>query len=305
MRSIMLSGFAAALMLGACGNPTPAENKIDTAATAVAEETATEPTVDNAALLASILAAQPEDTQARYIYRNPAETLAFFQVEPGMTVAEALPGGGWYSKILVDYLGAEGQLIGIDYDVSMWPLFGGFATEEFIENRKSWPETWPEGAEEWRSEGSAPVSAATFSTVTDEMAGTADRVLFVRALHNMNRFEAEGGYLTQGLAAAHKILKPGGMVGVVQHRSPEDNPDDWANGSNGYLKQGAVVSVFEAAGFELVASSEINANPKDQPVEGDVVWRLPPSLSGDDEAAKEKNREIGESDRMTLLFKKV
>ena len=97
------------------------------------------------------------------------------------------------------------------------------------------------------------------------------------------------------------------MVGVVQHRLPESAAAEGADGSRGYLKQSDVVAAFEAAGFELVASSEINANPKDVPGAEDIVWRLPPSLNGsaEDPEKREAMKAIGESDRMTLLFRKA
>ena len=95
-------------------------------------------------------------------------------------------------------------------------------------------------------------------------------------------------------------------MGVVQHRLPETATDKGGDGSRGYLKQSYLVTAFENLGFELVASSEINANPKDQPGESDIVWRLPPSYNGtkEDPELKAKVDSIGESDRMTLLFKK-
>ena len=101
-------------------------------------------------------------------------------------------------------------------------------------------------------------------------------------------------------------MKTGGLVGVVQHRAPDNWDNSETTGSAGYLKQSNVIAVFDAAGFDFVKSSEINANPKDQPKAGDVVWRLPPTQSGvgDDAALKAKRMAIGETDRMTLLFKK-
>ena len=107
-------------------------------------------------------------------------------------------------------------------------------------------------------------------------------------------------------AEASGALKPGGIVGVVQHRAPDGNDDAWANGSNGYLKRQTVIDILTGAGFELVAESEVNANPADQPSEDDFVWRLPPSFAGtgDDAALKAKYAAIGESNRMTLLFRK-
>ncbi len=108
------------------------------------------------------------------------------------------------------------------------------------------------------------------------------------------------------LIPAREMLAEDGLVGVVQHRAPESASDEWADGSKGYLKQSAVIAMFEQAGFELVAQSEINANPKDQPGADDFVWRLPPSLrtSRDDPALREAMLAIGESDRMTLTFRK-
>jgi len=93
----------------------------------------------------------------------------------------------------------------------------------------------------------------------------------------------------------------------VQHRAPETASDEWADGSRGYLKQSAVIAMFETAGFQLVSKSEINANPKDKPGADDMVWRLPPSLrsSKEDPALREAMLAIGESDRMTLLFRKA
>jgi predicted methyltransferase len=109
------------------------------------------------------------------------------------------------------------------------------------------------------------------------------------------------------MAAIRGMLKADGLVGVVQHRAPESATDEWADGNNGYLKQSAVIDLFEKAGFELVASSEINANPRDKPGPEDDVWRLPPSLrtSKDNPELRDAMLAIGESDRMTLLFRKA
>ena len=127
-------------------------------------------------------------------------------------------------------------------------------------------------------------------------------MLFVRALHNLSRF-SDTGVLDEAIAAAHTLLKPGGVVGVVQHRAPENAPDEWATGRAGYLKPSAVIAMFTKAGFTLDGSSEINANAKDQPTSKDVVWRLPPSYAlGPD--TRDAMDSIGESDRMTLRFRK-
>ena len=223
-----------------------------------------------------------------------------------MAVAEALPGGGWYSKILIPYLGDNGHLIGVDYSQKMWPEFGGFADAAFIAKRAGWAADWTAGAQAWRARSQGQISAFTFGARAAAMDGKLDAVLFVRALHNLARFEDEGGYLTQALADSYALLKPGGVVGVVQHQGPEGNDDAWAEGDNGYLKKSALIAQFEADGFTFVKDSDINENPKDLPSNTDVVWRLLPSLRGakDDPELKATMEAIGESNRMTLLFKK-
>ena len=255
--------------------------------------------------LQQVLDAQPEESQARYQWRRPAETLAFFGIKPGMTVVEVLPGGGWYSAILLPYLGAEGTLIGADYPLGLWPNFP-FVTEEFMAKRRNWPQAWPATAEQWQGEDSARVAAVRIGGITDDLNGSADAVLFIRALHNLNAFEGKGGFRSMALANAWSVLKPGGLVGVVQHQAPEGRSDDWADGSRGYLNRDALVANFQAVGFELAGESDINRNPKDMPAEDEVVWRLPPSLNGseDDPELRAKYQAIGESNRMTLLFRK-
>lgn len=246
-----------------------------------------------------------DEDKSRDDARNPMQTLEFFQIAPGMSVAEALPGSGWYSKILANYLGSEGQLHGINYNDDMWPRFGFFseeATQQAIERTAKFAEMVGEFTEE------APESVGfTFNTAPDELSGTVDRILFVRALHNLNRFETEAGTMTQALAAAQILLKDDGLVGVVQHQAPETSADKWADGSSGYLKKSAVVNVFKEAGFELVNETKVNENANDIPTENDAVWRLPPSYngSGDDPILRDKVDAIGESTRMTLLFKKA
>lgn len=303
---------ASALALAACGGSQDAGSTGDSTAapaeTAVeVAETDTAAATVNAERLQAVLDAQSDEVKARYQYRNPAETLAFFGIEPGMTVVDTLPGNVWYAGILSDYLGEEGKVIGADYSVEMWPLFGGFATAEFVEGKKTWTDTWVAGMEEKRGEDDASFAAFQFGSFPAEMEGKADAALMVRALHNMHRFEPEGGFLTQALADMNAALKPGGILGVIQHRAPDANSDEWADGSNGYLKQSRVIAVAEAAGFELVEMTELNANSADQPTEDDFVWRLPPRLAGSDDNPEQREQmvAVGESDRMTLLFKKA
>jgi predicted methyltransferase len=260
---------------------------------------------ESLAHLDKVLTAQPEEVQARYPARHTKETIEFFGLKPGMTVMEALPGGGWYSKILIPFLGSEGQLIGADYAEDMYPRFGFFPQEE-LDKKKTWVADWTAEASEWVAEGGASISAFQLGSMPEEMAGTADAVFLVRALHNLARFEADGAYLTNAAADSFNILKAGGVLGVVQHKAREEMPDDWANGSRGYLKQSFVVETLENAGFVLEASSDINNNAADQPTTEDIVWRLPPTLatSGGNEELKAELVAIGESNRMTLRFRK-
>jgi predicted methyltransferase len=255
--------------------------------------------------LNQVLQSQSEEMQARYVYRHPRETLEFFGIEPGMTVLEGLPGGGWYSKILLPYLGSKGKLIGADYPLEMYSLFGFFSDEE-LEGKKTWVETWTADAEGWRDDESATVSAFVMGSMPAELDGTADAVLLIRALHNLKRFDPRGGFLTIALQNAHAALKPGGILGVVQHHAPDGNSDEFGDGSHGYLNKDDLIERLEFAGFEFLAESDINANPKDQPGEEDIVWRLPPSLvtSRDNPELADEYKAVGESNRMTLKFRK-
>jgi predicted methyltransferase len=271
---------------------------------------ATGPSADDRAASVALDAAleeQSDDVKARYKWRHPRETLDFFGVAPGMTVVDVLPGSdGYYSKILLGYLGPDGKVVGADYSVEMWKLFGGFADEQFLAQKATWASEWTTAATAWTKGGGASVGAVVYGSIPPDMKGTIDAVLMIRAMHHFNRFEDEGGWRTKALKDTMDLLKPGGVVGVVQHRGPQTHSDKWAEGDNGYLKQQQVIAAFEAAGFEFLGSSEINANPADQPTEDDIVWRLPPTLgtSRDDPALRARMEAIGESDRMTLKFRK-
>jgi len=255
--------------------------------------------------LAAILAAQPEDVQARYGYRHPEETLDFFGVEPGMTVVEGLPGRGWYTKLLLPYLGSEGRVIGANYALEMWPYFP-FGTEEFVESQRSWTTDWPADAREWGDTDSATLDAFVFGSLPDSMLESADVVFHVRVLHNLANFEEEGGYLTAAMEDSYAVLKPGGTMGIVQHHARDEMSDDFADGDHGYLKKSFVIAAAKTAGFEFVAESDVNANPRDQPGEDDIVWRLPPTLatSAENPELKAELAAVGESNRMTMKFRK-
>lgn len=254
--------------------------------------------------LGKILAAQSDETKARYGARRPAETLSFCEVKPGDTVIEALPGGGWYSRILYPYLGKSGQLIGAQYPESLFKRFGWDAKrlQTVLDRDKGWADAIQTNPV---AEGST-IETYHMTEMPDRFDGKADKVLFIRALHNLKRFDEAAGYLKNSLAEVYRSLKPGGVACVVQHQAPETASAKWADGSAGYVKKSDVVAAFEAAGFKLAASSDINLNPKDQPTEKDVVWRLPPNFRGveKDSAAWQAVNDIGESTRMTLKFVK-
>jgi predicted methyltransferase len=234
--------------------------------------------------------------------RHPQQTIEFFGLKPGMRVAEVLPGGGWYTKILAPLVGVDGAIYAVNYDDEMWARFGFFnetqiaeriaSSEQFAAKVNGFP-----GAEKVTAKGYA------FGRIDSSLNDTIDAVVFFRALHHLSRFESAAGTFTTALTETYALLKPGGIVGVVQHRAPESADDKWANGDNGYLKQSYVINMFSQHGFELVASDEVNANLKDIPGPKDYVWRLPPSLRTSEEN-KAAMAEIGESDRMTLKFVK-
>lgn len=302
-------GALALLMLAAaCGGPDKPAEAADTATPAATDTPPAEviePAPVAPASLDDILAAQSDEMKARYTWRHPKETLEFFGIQPGQVVVEALPGDGWYTKILIPYLGGSGKLIGVNYADTMWSKFG-FMNDEQLAKLKTWTTDFPAGAQEWRGDAGAPVDAFVFGQLPEAMHGTADAVVLIRALHNLARFENDGAFLTNALADVFAVLKPGGIVGIVQHEARADMPDDWANGNAGYLKRSYVIEKMQAAGFELVGESEINQNANDKPTTEEFVWRLPPNYrtSEDDAEKKAAMDAIGESNRMTLKFRK-
>ena len=254
--------------------------------------------------LNAVLTSRSDEDKVRDDARQPLETLTFFQIKPGMTIAEALPGGGWYTRILANYLGQDGTLYGVNYPDSLWPMLS-YASPEWIAERIAATQNFTAKVATFTDNG-ITAQGFTFDTVPPEVEGTVDRVLLIRALHNLNRFQQKAGTRSQALAATHAMLKQDGLVGVVQHRAPATASEEWADGNKGYLNEVAVIAMFAEAGFALVAQSEINANPMDQPSGEDNVWQLPPSLRGNsDDEQRDAMVAIGESDRMTLLFRKA
>lgn len=250
----------------------------------------------NPALAAALQSEIRGEDGARDKYRNPAETLSFFQVEPGMTVVDYMPAGGWYSRIIIPYLGEEGTYIALNPELhpemtGYWDMYRGTA------------EKFPAAAREWVPEGGARVIGANTDDDLDALAGTADRFLIFREIHNMRR----AGWFHDSVVAARRLLKEEGLLGVVQHRAKADAPRSYVLGDNGYQREEDVIRLFEAYGFELVGKSEVNANPADPADWEGGVWSLPPAYRGAAEGSEERARraEIGESDRMTLLFRKL
>ena len=218
---------------------------------------------------------------ARDKYRNPGPTLAFFGVQPNHNVVELWPGAGWYTEILAPYLNTSGSL-------AVVPPAGRY--DERIRAKLAGDAAY------------AKVQVATFTAgqPTAVADGSADVVLTFRNVHSW--LDGDEPVAGQVFAEAFRMLKPGGVFGVVEHRLPESAPDERQK-SSGYVKVSTVRQLAEQAGFKLAAASEINANPKDSADWPDGVWTLPPALRLGDKD-REKYLAIGESDRMTLKFVK-
>lgn len=232
------------------------------------------------------------EDKARDMHRNPAETLAFFQVAPDMKVGEYSPGGGWYSRLLGHYLGGEGQLVGLYTN----PLT---ATPDPARQQRVRDMAAGFGAEVAGYTGlpAEKFSGMTLDNIPDDQKGTFDRILVIRAMHSPTR----SGTADTEIRAMRELLKDDGMIGVVQHRAKPDAAWSYANGSKGYLREADFIDFMRLQGFDLVAKSEINANPNDTADHPQGVWEMPPSLATKRDDLKDK----GESDRMTLLFKKA
>ncbi|RJY09802.1 class I SAM-dependent methyltransferase [Aurantiacibacter aquimixticola] len=238
--------------------------------------------------LAEVLAMDHRDEdRARDQYRHPAETLAFFQVEPEMAVAEYGPGGGWYTRVLAPWISPHGKYIAFQ------------RPSDPREDGTTWPQRFISAVVEAGLADDGYVTAIESDAIPEDVAGTVDRVLIFRSIHGL----LNGNLADSELRAIRTLLADDGMVGVVQHRAPETASYEDSNGSRGYLRQSDVIRLFELNGFELAAASEINANPNDTADYEGGVWTLPPVLRLGDED-RERYMAIGESDRMTLLFRK-
>jgi predicted methyltransferase len=235
------------------------------------------------------------DDKARDDARHPAETLTFFDVKPGMTVVDFMPSSGWYSRVLIPYLGDDGTYIGLNPAI---PENG----PGFFQSMRNYADTLPGQSSEWVGDSGASVVGGNIGEFPEELNGTADRFLIFREIHNIRRFN----WFHDVATAARTLLKDDGLLGVVQHRAPANSLSADVLGNRGYQREQDVIALFSAYGFELVARSDINANPKDPADWEGGVWSLPPVYGGAPEGSEERARraEIGESDRMTLLFRK-
>lgn len=248
------------------------------------------------ALAAAVADPLREKDRARDVYRKPAETLSFFQVAPTMKVGEYAPGGGWYSRLLGLYLGPKGKLVGLYFD----PTSSAFGDKMKTGIREG-AAKYPAEVAEWSGQPAERFSAYTLDVIPEGEKGTFDRILVMRMMHNLLRWNLAAHEIKQ----MRELLKPDGMIGIEQHRARPDAPYSFTDGSKGYLREADVIKFMEVNGFTFVGKSEANANPRDPANWPEGVWTLPPSLDGaKDEATKAKLQAIGESDRMTLLFRK-
>ena len=218
-------------------------------------------------------------------YRHPIETLKFFQIKSNMTVIELSPGSGWYTEILSKYLYEEGKLIAAAYNpsVSDYAKRSREAYEKKLKSKISYNKV---------------EVVDLFSKLSDD--ATIDAVLTFRNIHNW--IDEDTKNLRKIFEQSYSALKPGGIFGVVEHRAkPETSLEEMRK--SGYVTEELTINLAKEVGFILSAKSNINANVKDTKDHPAGVWSLPPTLY-----LKDKNREkfieIGETDRMTLLFRK-
>lgn len=229
------------------------------------------------------------EARARDVYRHPKETLLFFGLKPDMTVVEVTPGAGWYTDILAPVLKDKGRYVAAHNN----PAGSAGAQKQraaFVERAAA------------NADSFGTIAVTSFGKgIEGNLAapGTADMVLTFRNVHSWQG----AGFADEAFKAFYAALKPGGVLGVVEHRLPEDRADTPETRGSGYVKQSEVIRLAQSAGFKLDASSEVNANARDTADYPKGVWTLPPSFTlGDTDRAKYAR--IGESDRMTLRFVK-
>ena len=219
---------------------------------------------------------------ARDAGRHPLETLKFFGLKNDMAVLEIWPGGGWWTEFLVPVLAEKGRYVGAD------------PTSPDKSSTAKRVKELAAGNPAFAKAQIVEMSAAKTAAVP---AGSMDMVLTFRNIHNWMSDSQEKVMFDAMFAA----LKPGGYLGVEEHRAKAGAPDD--KGATGYVKEDAAIKMAEASGFKLVSKSEVNANPKDTKDYPKGVWTLPPNYA-EGQKDRAKYQAIGESDRFTLLFQK-
>ena len=230
------------------------------------------------------------DYRARNEFRHPGETLEFFGIRPDMTVVEISPGGGgWYTEVLAPFLKDSGTYYAGSYDPDSDSKYQRRNAKRYNEKLAQNPELY------------GKVIVTVFTPPHKMQAapeGSADMVVTFRNTHNW----MGSGDHQLAMNAMYGYLKPGGVLGLVQHRGDPSLQQD-PKADSGYIREDQIIKLAESAGFTFEAASEINANPKDHKDHPKGVWNLPPSYDGGDEN-RAKFQAIGESDRMTLRFRK-
>lgn len=229
------------------------------------------------------------ENRARDVHRHPAETLAFFGLKSNQTVVEISPGGGWYTEILAPYLREHGKLVAAHFPADSTSDYAKKSITAFKAKLGAEPAVYDR------------VVLTPFmppDVVDLGPAGSADLVVTFRNVHNWLKDSGEA----KVFKAAFDVLKPGGVFGVVEHRAKPGTTREQSL-TSGYTAEQLVIDAAQAAGFVLDGKSEVNANPKDTKDYAKGVWTLPPRLVEGDKD-KEKYLAIGESDRMTLRFRK-
>ena len=229
--------------------------------------------------------------QARDSYRHPKETLLFMGLKPNMTVVEVWPGAGWWTEILAPLLKDEGK-----YYAAWFPTESKGTPDYLKEREKGFDAMLAARPDIYGKVIKTKLLAPDYVDLAPK--GSADMVLTFRNVHNW----AKQGNTDAMFKAFYDVLKPGGILGVKDHRAKPGASLE-AQVKSGYLTEEYVISAAEKAGFKLVAKSDVNANPKDTADHPEGVWTLPPTLRLK-EKDKDKYLAIGESDRMTLKFVK-
>ena len=231
-----------------------------------------------------------EANRARDKNRHPKETLEFFGLRQDMTVMEVSPGGGgWYTEILAPTLREHGQYIAASWDPNSTSEYVKTNSKKFADKLAARPDLYD------RAKVTALQAPNALKPVPD---GTVDMVVTFRNIHGWMGNDSADAMFKAMFAA----LKPGGILGVVEHRAKTDKPQD-PKAKSGYVREDYAIEMIERAGFKLIGRSEVNANPKDTADHPEGVWTLPPTLELGD-VDREKYLAIGESDRFTLRFRK-